>query len=197
MTLIPNKTRAEAVSFNTYCQRCRSPAQLGSRRGATRELPSPARRLLDIGGGNGAQLRPSVGDTGRWRGSLRPDRHRRRAADHRGPPVLQVSAVCHRVDDPGDSPASGRLHTAVVRPDHADVRRVSAAAAAVLASPKSRTAGQPGGCDARSQDCRVKRGSRLWVKSGREFYGGNEQHVAGLTNRPTQDSPEAVVIGAG
>ncbi len=39
-------------------------------RGATRELPSPARRLLDIGGGNDAQLRPGVGRTGRWRRSL-------------------------------------------------------------------------------------------------------------------------------
>ena len=41
--------------------------------------------------------------------------------------VLQrSSANCHRVDDLGDSPASGRRHTAVVRSDHADVHRVSA-----------------------------------------------------------------------
>jgi hypothetical protein len=77
-----------------------------------------------------------------------------------GPPVLQVSADCHRVDDFGYSPASRRRHTAVVRSDHADVRRVSAAAAAVLPSPNNRTAGQPGGCDGRAHVCCVKRGSR-------------------------------------
>jgi cation diffusion facilitator CzcD-associated flavoprotein CzcO len=43
----------------------------------------------------------------------------------------------------------------------------------------------------------VKRGSRLWLKSGRGFHVANDQRVADLTNRPTQDSPEAVVIGAG
>jgi hypothetical protein len=56
--------------------------------------------------------------------------------------------------------ASMILATAVVRPDHADVRRESATAAAVLVSPKNRTAGQPGGCDGRSQVCRVMRDSR-------------------------------------
>jgi cation diffusion facilitator CzcD-associated flavoprotein CzcO len=43
----------------------------------------------------------------------------------------------------------------------------------------------------------VNRGSRLSVKSGRGFHDANDQRVADLTNRPTQDSPEAVVIGAG
>jgi hypothetical protein len=43
----------------------------------------------------------------------------------------------------------------------------------------------------------VKRGSRLWVKSERRFHDADDQRVADLANRPTQDSPEAVVIGAG
>jgi len=43
----------------------------------------------------------------------------------------------------------------------------------------------------------MKRGSRLWVKSGRGFDDAGDQRVADLANRPTQESPEAVVIGAG
>ena len=43
----------------------------------------------------------------------------------------------------------------------------------------------------------MKRGSRLWVKSGRGFDYADDQRVADLTNKPIQDSPDAVVIGAG
>jgi putative flavoprotein involved in K+ transport len=43
----------------------------------------------------------------------------------------------------------------------------------------------------------VKRDSRLRVTSGRGFHDANDQRVADLINRRTQDSPEAVVIGAG
>jgi hypothetical protein len=41
------------------------------------------------------------------------------------------------------------------------------------------------------------RGSRLWVKSERGFHDVDDQRVVDLANRPTQDSTEAVVIGAG